>query len=191
MVLAGSAARRFLASAAEEAQQIEALRAAVAAGGLPGTKAEAAYALAYTCGVCENRAMKKISKLAYHKGVVIVRCPKCDNLHLIADNLRWFDDHPQTIETIMREKGEEVVRLNQFQLSMDGLDGPMVQVEGVELPGMDPSEFAVPEAQGPPPVVVQPRPDEASVAAAAEAAEMAAAQRARRPSGTGALPSSE
>ena len=43
-------------------------------------------------------------------GVVLIRCP-CDKLHLIADNLGWFDDEKINVETILAERGESVKKL--------------------------------------------------------------------------------
>jgi len=66
------------------------------------------YMLAFTCKKCDHRSSHTISKQAYHHGTVMVKCPKCNNRHLIADHLKIFNDNHITIEDIMKAKGETV-----------------------------------------------------------------------------------
>lgn len=47
-------------------------------------------AIQFTCNVCGRRNSKTFSKVAYTKGIVIIRCDGCKNNHLIADNIGWF-----------------------------------------------------------------------------------------------------
>lgn len=66
---------------------------------------------AFTCGPCDYRMVKRFSKHAYTKGIVIVECPKCRARHLLADNLGWMEDSATTIEDILKAKGEKFVRI--------------------------------------------------------------------------------
>ncbi|KYN05387.1 PREDICTED: DNL-type zinc finger protein-like [Cyphomyrmex costatus] len=82
-------------------------------------KLEGKLRLMFTCKKCQTRTSKLISKLAYNKGVVIVRCEGCKNNHLIADNLGWFSEISKktNIEKIMELKGETVRKI------MNDVDG--------------------------------------------------------------------
>ena len=59
----------------------------------------------------ERTHSRTISKRSYEEGVVLVRCGCCNRPHLIADNLGWFGDKNENIESILAERGEEVQRI--------------------------------------------------------------------------------
>eukprot|EP00743_Colponemidia_sp_Colp-15_P004885 GILK01005265.1.p1 GENE.GILK01005265.1~~GILK01005265.1.p1 ORF type:complete len:222 (-),score=24.69 GILK01005265.1:148-813(-) len=66
------------------------------------------FVMAATCSKCSTRFVKQVTKNAYYKGVVIVQCPGCKSLHLIADHLGWYSDKGTHIEQILAERGESV-----------------------------------------------------------------------------------
>ncbi|XP_043497021.1 uncharacterized protein LOC122520810 [Polistes fuscatus] len=77
------------------------------------TKIEPKLQIIFTCKKCNTQNNKTMSKLAYQKGVVIIRCDGCKNNHLIADNLGWFNDLKKgiNIEKILAQKGETVCKI--------------------------------------------------------------------------------
>ena len=75
--------------------------------------------MVFTCNVCNTRSAKQFSWLAYYHGVVLVTCPGCDNRHLIADRLHWFDG--MSVEDYLAAKGQTVTKAQEFDDTM--LDG--------------------------------------------------------------------
>ncbi|KAK9367308.1 DNL zinc finger-domain-containing protein [Lipomyces kononenkoae] len=63
------------------------------------------YNITLTCKVCKNRSSHFMSHQAYHHGTVLVKCPGCNNRHLIADHLKIFSDTRITIEDIIAKEG--------------------------------------------------------------------------------------
>ncbi|KAG5476949.1 hypothetical protein LSCM1_05282 [Leishmania martiniquensis] len=78
---------------------------------------------AFTCSPCDYRMVKRFSKHAYTKGIVIVECPNCRAKHLLADNLGWMEDTAVNIEDILKAKGESFIRIGgtegDYQVMMD------------------------------------------------------------------------
>lgn len=94
---------------------------------IPGIKhGDHKMVMLMTCTVCDTRSAKVISKDAYEKGVVLARCPGCENLHLIADRCGWFEDDQVDVESILAEAGSQVRRAgvngDVLELSVDDLD---------------------------------------------------------------------
>ncbi|OQV23080.1 putative Peptidyl-prolyl cis-trans isomerase FKBP62 [Hypsibius exemplaris] len=77
--------------------------------GSPLTKFQSKIAIGFTCKPCGQRTQRLISRSSYTKGVVLIRCAGCKNIHLIADHLGWYKHltgENKTIEQILAEKGE-------------------------------------------------------------------------------------
>ncbi|KAI9290892.1 zf-DNL-domain-containing protein, partial [Neoconidiobolus thromboides FSU 785] len=69
---------------------------------------EAKLSLTFKCKVCNVYNSNEISKVAYTQGVVLIQCTGCDNRHLIADNLNWFEDYKSNLDTIAKSNDEMV-----------------------------------------------------------------------------------
>jgi len=62
----------------------------------------------FSCTVCNVRVAKTFSKQTYEKGVVIIRCDGCSNLHLIADNLDFTGFSERNIQEIAAARGDTI-----------------------------------------------------------------------------------
>jgi len=112
-------------AAAEARKQVTREDAAKTAT-VPGVKTGQGglYAIFYTCKVCNVRSGKTFSKKAYHEGIVVVKCPGCQKLHLVADHLGWFASKGTDIETIMRERGQDITRLSSDEEVLEYVNSP-------------------------------------------------------------------
>jgi len=62
----------------------------------------------FICTVCKETVAKTFSKHSYEKGVVIIRCGGCKNLHLIADNLGFTGYSEKNVEEIAENQGDAI-----------------------------------------------------------------------------------
>ncbi|KAL7508534.1 hypothetical protein ACHAXN_005606 [Cyclotella atomus] len=100
---------------------------------VPGTTNTKSKTLAiiYTCKVCDTRSAKQFTEHSYRHGVVLVRCPGCQNLHLIADRLGWFEDQDDDgqgwdVEKALAKAGENVKAVSHgdvLELTLDDIIG--------------------------------------------------------------------
>jgi DNL zinc finger len=102
----------------------------VVPGAITGGKKLAAV---FTCKVCETRSIKQFTEQAYTSGVVIVRCPGCQNQHVLADRLGYFDDQPIDLDRIARENGESLTTIT----SSGGDDDDVAELDLARLLGPD------------------------------------------------------
>lgn len=73
-------------------------------------KNEEAYQITFTCKPCQTRSSHRMSKHGYHKGTVVINCPGCKNRHVISDHLKIFMDTRTTLEDILKEKGQTMLK---------------------------------------------------------------------------------
>ena len=100
------------APAVAAAPSAAAARAPAAATAVPGVadKAQQQTVVVYTCRVCETRSARRVSRQALEHGSVLLRCPGCRNVHVIADRLGYFDDATVDAAALLEARGEKVRR---------------------------------------------------------------------------------
>jgi hypothetical protein len=82
------------------------------------------FAMLMTCTVCETRSAKVVTKQAYYEGVVLARCPGCENLHLIADRMGWFEDGGVDVQQLLEREG----RGDEFSQQTVGNEGGVLEL---------------------------------------------------------------
>lgn len=80
----------------------------------------------FTCTAdnCGQRIVKSVRRRSYESGTVVVKCPKCDKIHVVADNLGMYagiTGGNKNIEEIAKAKGQSVTRVNEQSFNLDEL----------------------------------------------------------------------
>ncbi|KAL2827142.1 mitochondrial import protein Zim17 [Aspergillus cavernicola] len=90
---------------------------------------EPAYQLTFTCKPCGDRSSHRISKHGFHRGTVLIRCPGCENRHVISDNLKIFLDNTKNLDDLLSEQGQKITR-GEVQGDMEFWDDGTVTKRG-------------------------------------------------------------
>jgi len=78
-------------------------------------KVDQYMAAEFKCGKCKTHNTHVFLKKSYEQGEVIVRCPGCKHLHLMADNKGWFGE-AKNVEEILKAQGKPVRRMSANQV---------------------------------------------------------------------------
>ncbi|EEH19415.1 hypothetical protein PABG_01734 [Paracoccidioides brasiliensis Pb03] len=71
---------------------------------------ERAFLITFTCKPCSHRSSHRISQHGYYKGTVLITCPECKNRHIISDHLNIFMDTKSTLEDILWQQGQTLLK---------------------------------------------------------------------------------
>ena len=101
------------------------------------------FELQFTCNVCGGPNSHSISKHAYTKGTVVVTCPKCQSMHLVADHLNWIEDDFSNLEEFMAKRGTPVTKIADGDVAATAAAEvweaePEAEVEAKESPPIKP-----------------------------------------------------
>ncbi|KKZ68189.1 hypothetical protein EMCG_06150 [[Emmonsia] crescens] len=99
---------------------------------------ERAFQITFTCKPCSHRSSHRISQHGYYKGTVLISCPGCKNRHVISDHLNIFMDKKSTLEDILSEHGQKILkgRLDgDMEWWEDGTVRTVAESSGDELQG--------------------------------------------------------
>lgn len=77
----------------------------------------------------DTRVAKRFSRRSYERGVVLVKCPSCQNIHVMADRLGWFGA-PGSADSYLSERGEGEAGHQQGRVSDRSFHSKSYPLEG-------------------------------------------------------------
>lgn len=80
----------------------------------------------FTCTAdnCGQRIVKSVRRRSYESGTVVITCPKCGKIHIVADNLGMYSSitgGKKNIEEIAKAKGQSVTRVDEKSFKLEEL----------------------------------------------------------------------